>query len=212
MNKPVFFRRPFKYTYFNATLYLLLTNFLVYLITYFNPSFKFYLSLNVGLVVYRKMFWQFITYMFVHQGFTHILFNMLGLLIFGFAIEKAIGSKEFLLFYFVCGFLCGLFSFVVYYFTGSFYTFLMGASGAVYAILFAYAVCFPRSKLYVWGILPIPAPILVLVYAIIEIVEQVISSSNIAHMTHLFGFVAAWLYFLVRMKINPLKIWKNNYQ
>ena len=87
----------------------------------------------------------------------------------------------------------------------------MGASGAIYAVLFAYAVCFPRSKLYVWGILPVPAPILVLVYAIIEIVEQFISSSNIAHMTHLFGFAAAWLYFLIRMGIHPIKIWKNNY-
>ena len=206
-----FLRRPFKYVDFHASLYIIVLNFVIFLLTYFMPQLKFYLSLNVGLVIYRKMFWQFLTYMFIHQGFMHIFFNMLGLLFFGFAIEKAIGSKEFLLFYFVCGIASGLFSFVVYYFTGSYRIFLMGASGAIYAVLFAYAVCFPRSRLYVWGILPVPAPILVLAYAIIEVVEQFVSSSNIAHMTHLFGFAAAWLYFLIRMGINPIKIWRNNY-
>ena len=206
-----FLRRPFKYVDFHASLYIIVLNFVVFLLTYFMPQLKFYLSLNVGLVVYRKMYWQFLTYMFIHQGFMHIFFNMLGLLFFGFAIEKAIGSKEFLLFYFVCGIASGLFSFVIYYFTGSYRIFLMGASGAIYAVLFAYAVCFPRSRLYVWGILPVPAPILVLAYAIIEVVEQFVSSSNIAHMTHLFGFAAAWLYFLIRMGINPIKIWRNNY-
>jgi len=206
-----FLRRPFKYIDFHASLYIIALNFIVFLLTYFMPQIKFYLSLNVGLVVYRKMYWQFLTYMFIHQGFMHIFFNMLGLLFFGFAIEKAIGSKEFLLFYFVCGIASGLFSFIIYYFTGSYRTFLMGASGAIYAVLFAYAVCFPRSRLYVWGILPVPAPILVLAYAIIEVVEQFVSSSNIAHMTHLFGSAAAWLYFLIRMGINPIKIWKNNY-
>ena len=206
-----FLRRPFKYVDFHASLYIIVLNFVVFLLTYFMPQLKFYLSLNVGLVVYRKMYWQFLTYMFIHQGFMHIFFNMLGLLFFGFAIEKAIGSKEFLVFYFLCGIASGLFSFVIYYFTGSYRIFLMGASGAIYAVLFAYAVCFPRSRLYVWGILPVPAPILVLAYAIIEVVEQFVSSSNIAHMTHLFGFAAAWLYFLIRMGINPIKIWRNNY-
>ncbi len=206
-----FLRRPFKYVDFHASLYIIILNFVIFLITYFIPQLKYYLSLNVGLVIYRKMYWQFLTYMFIHQGFMHIFFNMLGLLFFGFAIEKAIGSKEFLLFYFICGIASGLFSFVIYYFTGSYRIFLMGASGAIYAVLFAYAVCFPRSRLYVWGILPVPAPILVLAYAIIEVVEQFVSSSNIAHMTHLFGFAAAWLYFLIRMGINPIKIWRNNY-
>ena len=206
-----FLRRPFKYVDFHASLYIIVLNFVVFLLTYFMPQLKFYLSLNVGLVVYRKMYWQFLTYMFIHQGFMHIFFNMLGLLFFGLAIEQAIGSQEFLLFYFICGIASGLFSFIIYYFTGSYRIFLMGASGAIYAVLFAYAVCFPRSRLYVWGILPVPAPILVLAYAIIEVVEQFVSSSNIAHMTHLFGFAAAWLYFLIRMGINPIKIWRNNY-
>ena len=105
------------------------------------------------------MWWQFFTYMFVHQGVSHIIFNMLALLFFGFSVEKAIGSKEFVLFYVVCGAIGGLLSFAVYYFTGSYNYFLMGASGSIYAVLFAYAVCFPRSVIYIWGIIPVPSPI-----------------------------------------------------
>jgi len=134
---------------------------------------------------------------------------MLGLLIFGTSVEKAIGSKEFLLFYLLCGLLSGLLSFVIYFFTGAYGVLLMGASGAIYSVLFAYAVCYPNSRVFIWGIIPVRSPILVLIYTIIEIVSQVVSYSNIAHMTHLLGFFVAWLYFIIRMGINPIKIWKN---
>ena len=74
---------------------------------------------------------------------------MLGLLFFGLALEKAIGSKEFVLFYLVCGALSGFFSFLVYRFTGQYRVFLLGASGAIYSVLFAYAVFFPRSVIFI---------------------------------------------------------------
>jgi membrane associated rhomboid family serine protease len=149
--------------------------------------------------------------MFTHANISHLIFNMFGILFFGVNLEKAIGSKEFILFYLVCGVLCGVLSFTGYYFTGGYRIFLLGASGAVYAILFAYAVVFPRSIIYIWGLLPIPAPILVLIYTVIEIFSQVFSSSNVAHLTHLFGFLIAWIYFVVRMGIHPIKIWKGKY-
>jgi membrane associated rhomboid family serine protease len=64
----------------------------------------------------------------------------------------------------------------------------------------------------VWGIIPIPAPILVLIYTIIELGSQFFTVSNVAHFTHLFGFLTAWLYFVIRMGIHPIKIWKNAYK
>ena len=158
------------------------------------------------------MYWQFATYMFVHGSFSHLFFNMLGLLVFGLQVEKTIGSKEFLLFYFLTGIFSGLCSFGYYYFTGQFNVSLLGASGAVYSILFAYAVLYPRSTFLVWGIIPIPAPILVLIYTIIELGSQIFTNSNVAHYTHLFGFFTAWLYFVIRMGIHPIKIWKNAYR
>jgi len=209
-------RRPFKYRYTHSTLFLIFLNFIVYGACYLFPKVyqyvHYYGAMNVVLVERERMYWQFLTYMFVHQNISHVFFNMLGLLVFGLQIERAIGSTEFKLFYFVCGILSGFFSFLLYKFTGNYRTFLLGASGAIYAVLFAYAVFFPRSIIMIWGIIPVPSPVLVFIYAIIEIVSQLMGTGgNVAHMTHLFGFLAAWLYFVIRMGIHPVKIWKKTY-
>lgn len=213
-NNKVFFRKHFDYTYKRRTLSIIFINFIVFVLSYFFPRFSedlhFYGALNAYNVEFRRMYWQFFTYMFLHQNIPHILYNMLGLLFFGLSLEKAIGSKEFVLFYIVCGVLSGFFSFLVYKFTGQYRIFLLGASGAIYSVLFAYAVFFPRSVIFIWGILPVPAPVMVLIYAIIELGSQLLGNGgNVAHMTHLFGFLAAWLYFVVRMGIHPIKIWKD---
>jgi len=206
-------RRPFKYSYYNASFIIIGINLIVFLITSLFPRIQSILALNVIYVVKGHAFWQFLTYMFLHGSFSHVLFNMLGVLFFGIAIEKAIGSKEFLLLYFLSGILCGVISFVIYYFSGAYTVFLLGASGAIYALLLAYAVIFPRANIYIWGILPIPAPILIAVYAGIEIASQLFSIQNgVAHMTHLAGFFVAFIYFIVRMGINPWKVWVNAYK
>ena len=206
-----FFRKPFKYTYKRITLFLILINFGLFFLSIVLPELYPYLCLNPAIMLQYQMYWQTLTYMFMHADMQHIFLNMLALLVFGLKFEKAVGSKEFILFYLFCGIASGLFSFAVYYFTGNFYVTLLGASGAIYAVLFAYAVAFPRSVILIWGIIPVPAPILVLIYAIIEVWSQLTGrSGGTAHLTHLFGFAAAWIYFAVRMKINPLKIWKNS--
>lgn len=206
-------RKPFKYTYFHASLFLIIINVLFYVALQFRPILYSYMALNDYNVIYAHAYWQFISYMFCHGSLSHLFFNMLALAFFGIPVEKTIGSKEFLLLYFVCGILSGFFSFLVYLIpVFGMRVFLAGASGSIYSILFAYAVCYPRSTIYIWGIIPVPAPILVLIYAIIAIVDEVIFVSNVANITHLFGLLTAWLYFLVRMGIHPLKIWKRNYR
>lgn len=210
-------RRPFPYVYSRVTLGIIFLNFVVFAVSYLFPNIyqyiHFYGALNASLITEGHMYWQFVTYMFVHQNLSHLFFNMLGLLVFGLQLEKAIGSREFLLFYLVCGALSGAFSFGVYVFTGQMRVFLLGASGAIYAVLFAYAVFFPRSIIMIWGLIPVPAPILVLIYAIIELGSQLMGGgSNVSHITHLFGFLAAWLYFVIRMGIHPVRIWKNTYK
>ena len=196
----------------NTALILIGINIGVYLLLSVIPELEIYLSLNVMYMVRYKMFWQPLTYMFVHSGFTHILFNMIGLLFFGIAVERRIGSKEFLLIYLIAGIFAGLFSFIIYYFSGMYFVFLMGASGAVYGILLAYAVIYPRSQLFIWGVLPVPAPLLIVIYAGMEIASQLFGSRyGVAHMTHLAGFAAVWLYFMIRMGINPYKVWKDAY-
>jgi len=114
------------------------------------------------------------------------------------------GSSEFLLFYFLTGILAGVFSFVVYYFTGAYGVVLMGASGALFAVELAYAVFFPDSIIYIWGILPLRAPVMVLGFTALELFLSVTGlNSGVAHFTHLAGFVFGWLYFPVRFGMSP---------
>jgi len=146
--------------------------------------------------------------MFVHspRGITHILFNMLALFVFGRQVEHQMGSREFLLYYFTAGTLAGIFSFFVYTLSGNYWVFLMGASGAMYAVQLAFAVFFPRSIIYIWGILPLRAPVMVLGFTGLSILFMVTGAGgNVAHITHLAGFGFGWLYFIVRFGINPLQ-------
>lgn len=213
MNLLKIVRKPFRYVFFNATFFVIGFNLLVFLLTNMMRELGNYLALNVILVHEYKMYWQFFTYMFVHGDFSHLFFNMLGLFFFGLAVEQSLGSKEFLLIYVISGIFCGIASYFFYLFTGAYYVFLLGASGAINSLLLAYAVIFPRNRIYMMGILPIPAPLLVAIYAGIEIASQLLTLRNgIAHMTYLAGFAIAWLYFMIRMGINPWKIWKDAYR
>ncbi len=202
-------RKPFKYKFYNFTIILIIINFLVFFVSLLLPKIKIYLGMSFYGLKFH-MYWQAITYMFVHSGWSHIIFNMLALFIFGIQIERSIGSWEFLTFYMICGILDGFISIALYRILGI-NTLLIGASGAIYALLLLYSVIFPRSVISIWGIIPVPAPLLVGIYAVIELVSQIIGSDNVAHLTHLSGFFLAWLYLKVRMGISPVKVWKNAY-
>jgi membrane associated rhomboid family serine protease len=158
----------------------------------------------IPLAVRSGWVWQFVTYMFFHTELTHLIFNMLALFIFGVQVERQMGSREFLLYYLITGTLAGVFSFFVYWFTGADRVFLIGASGAVFAVQLAYAIFFPNAVLYIWGILPLRAPVMVLGFTALELFFQFTGfQRNVAHFTHLAGFAFGWLYFLIRLGINP---------
>ncbi|MDR1933037.1 MAG: rhomboid family intramembrane serine protease [Spirochaetales bacterium] len=206
-----FMRRPLRYEFYNAALIIILVNtgfFIIFAIGSGRMSARLLetFALIPGMVRSGSL-WQLITYMFLHWDFSHLLFNMLGLFFFGIQIEHHMGSREFLLFYFVCGFAAGLFSFAVYTLTGTYAVVLIGASGAIYGVLLAFAAFFPRAEIYVFGIFPIRAPLLVMIYAGIEIFNQVFGrGGNVAHLTHLAGLAAAYVYLLVRYRINALRV------
>jgi len=196
-------RRPFRYSFSNLSIWLIAINVLVFAVEYIFPRAGSYLAMTPILVL-NGAFWQPLTYMFAHGGLTHLLVNMLGLLFFGTAVEKELGSREFILYYLLTGFLAGIFSFAAYLFTGGAYIPLVGASGAIFAVMLAYATLEPRSQILIWGIIPVRAPIMVLGYTAIEILSQAFgSASSVAHLTHLAGFGFGWLYFLARFGVNP---------
>ncbi|MDR0463812.1 MAG: rhomboid family intramembrane serine protease [Treponema sp.] len=204
-------RKPFQYNNFHAVYWLIGINLIIFAATQFmGGEVRYYLTVYLSMipaaVVEFKWIWTFVTYMFMHGSFAHIIFNMLGLFIFGIHVEKQMGSKEFLLYYLATGTLAGIFSFFVYYYTGNPLIALMGASGALFAVLLAYAVFFPDSIVYIWGILPLRAPVMVLGYTALELIFSITAgNSGVAHLTHLAGFAFGWLYFMTRFGINPLR-------
>jgi membrane associated rhomboid family serine protease len=211
-------RKPFRWTYSNAVIYLIIINVIVYVFQTFGRGITFQvadlriginnlLAMNPVLVLRYNMYWQFVTYMFAHGGFTHILFNMLALFIFGRQFEYRIGSKEFVLYYMVSGIAAGILSFVLFVFTGGTYISLLGASGAIFAVQLAYAAFFPDSVIYIWGILPLRAPVMVLVFTAIELFSGLSGfNSGTAHFTHLFGFLSGFLFFIIRWGQNPFRL------
>ncbi|AEF84332.1 rhomboid family protein [Treponema primitia ZAS-2] len=198
-------QRPFRYRYDNTMLFIVGINVLIFVMQMINPRITYYLALN-PILIRNGFYWQFLTYMFAHGSITHILFNMLALFFFGAQVERRMGSKEFLLYYLVTGVLAGVLSFCIYWFTGAYMVQLMGASGALFAVQLAYATFFPDSMVYLWGILPLRAPVMVLGFTALELFSSVFGfRSGVAHLTHLAGFAFGWLYFLVRFNANPWK-------
>jgi membrane associated rhomboid family serine protease len=158
------------------------------------------------LTVLHGWFWTFVTYMFMHGGITHLLFNMFGLFIFGVPVEKQMGSREFLLYYFVTGIMAGVISFLMYCLTKSYIVALVGASGALFAVELAFAVFNPHAIIYIWGIIPMRAPIMVLGFTALELFFSLTGGrGNVAHLTHLAGFAFGWIYFQARFGVSPLR-------
>ena len=191
-------KKPLKYSFFNLTIILILINCAFFFFTSLFPILTLYLGLSLN-GLKHGFIWQVFTHLFIHGSFSHLFLNMLALFIFGIPIEKKIGSFEFLLFYFLCGILDGLFS-LIFYNLISKNAILIGASRVIYGLLLIYAVIFPLNKIYLWGIIPIVAPLLVGLYAVIELGSQIVGKDSIGHIAHLFGFVIAWLYLLIRFK------------
>ena len=137
--------------------------------------------------------WTLVTYMFLHAGFMHLALNMLGLYFFGPRLEARMGSTHFLRLY-MCGGLGGaLFSFLPPMAP------VVGASGAVFAVLLGFARYWPMAPVYIWGILPIRARWLILFlagYSLFAGITQV--NDGTAHFAHLGGFAGALVYLRLR--------------
>lgn len=140
--------------------------------------------------------WQLVSHMFLHGGLTHLAFNMLALWSFGRLIEQVWGNQRFLIFYLVCGIGAAIISQIVdqFVFNQIFYGAMVGASGAIYGLLVAFAMMFPNFKIMLI-FLPVPiaakyfVPVLLLIDLTAGITGVSIFGQNIAHFAHLGGAV-----------------------
>ncbi len=176
----------------------------VFLLTYIAPRLMPLLALSPYGLLRAGYLWTPLTYMFVHGGFTHLLFNTLFLLFIGPVVEQRMGSGEFAAYYLLCGILAGLFSLFAYLFSGL-ATFIVGASGALYALLLAFATYFPRERLMIFFVLPMRAPAALALFAAIDLISHWRGTGRVAHLTHLSGLIFGFLYFVLRLKINPVR-------
>ena len=136
--------------------------------------------------------WTLVTYMFLHNGIGHIFFNMIGLYFFGPRVEQRMGSNRFIALYLISGVVGALFSFMF-----ARYGAVLGASGAVLGVLMAFARFWPRERLMIWGIIPIEARWLVLIYAALDVFGGMGGQrSGTANFAHLGGFAGALLFLL----------------
>ena len=158
--------------------------------------------------------WQPLTYMFMHGGFWHILFNMYTLVVFGSVLERMIGEKKYLIFYLVCGLgaaAChmGVQAIEAHSYANGIalgsqaairhYALLkmiptLGASGAIYGVLIGYAMLFPESRLtLIFPPVSFSAKWMVVIFAAIELLTGVTGTAEgVAHFAHLGGMLFGW--------------------
>ncbi len=198
--------RQFRYKNINSWVFILAVNVIVYLSIQLFSNIVYYTSLVPLYVYFKHYYWQFFTYMFTHASFWHLLSNMFALFVFAPVIERKIGTGEFLLFYILVGVLSGVASYFTYWYSGMYYTVLLGASGAIYGLMFLFTMLFPEAVLLIFGLIPIRAPLLILIYFFIDFFGM-FSTDGVAHLVHLYGLLFALIYSVIRMRMNPLKKW-----
>ncbi len=138
--------------------------------------------------------WQLITYQFMHGGFSHIFFNMFALWMFGVEVEYLMGSKKFIYFYLLCGVVAGLFQLFLPPIFGESLAPTIGASGAIFGVLVAFAMYFPDRYIFLYFLIPIKAKYLIPLFIIMEFMLIESPGGNIAHLAHLGGAIAGFIY------------------
>ena len=166
---------------------LIVANVVVFFLEASVPGVKGWGELVPALMLVRP--WTLVTYMFLHAGAGHILFNMLGLYFFGPRLEVRLGGSRFLALYFTSGIAGALLSLFTPYVP------IIGASGAIFGVFYGYARFWPRDRIYVWGVFPIEAWLFVIIMTVVSLAGAGgFGERGIAHFTHLGGFVGGFLY------------------
>jgi membrane associated rhomboid family serine protease len=180
-------------------------NIAIYLLQIISQLFgSKYIELHFGLVpafvTSEHMYWQFVTYMFLHGGVFHLFFNMLTLFMFGNELERYWGTKRFLTYYFVTGIGAGVCSWLVSpqstseSFMGA-PTVIVGASGAIYGLLLAYGMIYPNRIVYLNFLLPVKVKWLVIIMGAMAFLSSITGAeSGVANIAHLGGMVVGYLF------------------
>jgi len=153
--------------------------------------------------------WQIVTSAFLHGGVTHILFNMIALYMFGGAIERTLGARNFTIYYFVCAIVASLLQLaVLWFFPPTEYGPTLGASGAIFGLLLAFGMMYPHEKVMLMFLpIPMPAWLFVTGYAIVELTMGMTGiEPGVAHFAHIGGMLGGIVliqYWRGRLPLKP---------
>ena len=179
---------------------LLYVNIGAYLVSLAFPVIVEWFGLQPQLVIEQFRLWQPVTYMFLHAPSpSHILFNMLILWMFGVELERMWRTKFFVKYYFVTGVGAGLVSVAIAMlpFAATSATYdanIIGASGALYGLLLAYALYFPDRPILMFLFFPVPAKYFVMILGAIAFITSIEGGGKVAATTHLAGLVVGYIY------------------
>ncbi len=176
--------------------WLLITNAAIFVIELFDGSGSLisYFGLTPNAVITGPLVYQVVTYMFLHDPHSifHVLFNMLMLWMFGSEIERLWGTRRFLKFYLAAGTLAGIFTVIM---TPHSNVPHIGASGAVLAVLVAFAVLWPNRTVLLWFLIPIRVKYLMMFIVGMDLIVVLAGASDgIAHWTHIGGALFGLFY------------------
>jgi membrane associated rhomboid family serine protease len=181
--------------------WLIVSNVAIFLLAFFLGRLNWdgpfvLLYLQPALVLHNLFIWQLATYMFLHGGIGHILWNMLPLWMFGADLERLWGTRRFLNFYFFCGIGAGVFVVLLNYILpwGNPYASTLGASGAIFGILLANAILFP-DRTILWGFLiPIQMKWFVLIVGVITFISSFQVNTGVSSFAHLGGMLFGYIW------------------
>jgi membrane associated rhomboid family serine protease len=179
---------------------LLIVNAVAFVFTLAVPGITMYLGFRPFAIVQQLWIWQPFTYMFLHGGLFHLLFNMLALWMFGVTLERTWGPQFFLKYYFVTGLGAAATTFILSLLPFGFsahmyYSVTIGASGAIYGLLLAFAMYFPNRPIYMYFLFPVPAKYFVMIIGAIALLLSISDTrGGVAHVAHLGGLVVGYLY------------------
>jgi membrane associated rhomboid family serine protease len=179
-----------------AVKWLIIANVVMFLATLAYARIILYLGLSPEIVVERLWVWQLATYLFLHGGPAHILFNMLGIWMFGVELERLWGTRQFLKYYFITGIGAGLTVLAVGILlgadSGTYRAITIGASGALYGLLVAFAIYYPDRPLLMFLLFPIPAKYFVMIVGAMAFLST--PNSGVSETAHLGGLAIGYLY------------------
>jgi membrane associated rhomboid family serine protease len=171
------------------TLRLIVANVVLYFLATLSPRIVDQFALVPAELLVRP--WTAITSMFMHGSPGHLFWNMLALFFFGPRVESRLGDRHFLGLYFASGIMGGVLSLFAPHVP------IIGASGAIFGVMLAYAIFWPRDQILLWFVLPVPAFVLIAIMTVMNLLPAISTigqGDGIAHFAHLGGFLGGYLY------------------